>query len=121
MDKLSFKSFVWPRNPEYYRQEFSREPEYMEDADGSSKLVGVGPLRLVISGSGTFTGDTAHEDFRALAELCGSDEAGKLIHPIWGETTAYLAKLEMSQEPRADYVAYSFTFQAGDDYGNILD
>ena len=33
-----------------------------------------------------------------------------LIHPVWQAANAYFVKLELSQEPTADYVAYSFEF-----------
>ena len=33
-----------------------------------------------------------------------------LVHPVWMTTTAWFAGLELRQEPRRDYVAYSFEF-----------
>ena len=33
-----------------------------------------------------------------------------LVHPVWMTTTAWFAALELRQEPRRDYVAYSFEF-----------
>lgn len=35
---------------------------------------------------------------------------GVLAHPVWMTTTAWFAGLELRQEPRRDYVAYSFEF-----------
>ena len=35
---------------------------------------------------------------------------GVLVHPVWVATTAWFVGLEVEQEPRSDYVRYSFTF-----------
>lgn len=119
MDKLLYKSFSWPQNPEYYRQSFVREPVYVKDEEGNVTFEGLGPLKRTITGSGAFFGDTAYTDFQKLAALCDTAVAGALVHPIWGRVSAFLTKLEMTQEPRADYVAYSFTFQVADADGAI--
>lgn len=119
MDKLVYKSFTWPQNPEYYRQSYVREPVYVKDEEGNVTFSGLGALKRTITGSGAFFGETAYENFMELAALCDTDVAGALTHPVWGKVSAFLTKLEMSQEPRADYVAYSFTFQVADADGNI--
>ena len=33
-----------------------------------------------------------------------------LVHPVWQSAKAWLVKLHLLQEPRADYVRYSFEF-----------
>ncbi len=33
-----------------------------------------------------------------------------LVHPVWVATTAWFVGLEVEQEPRSDYVRYSFEF-----------
>ena len=35
---------------------------------------------------------------------------GTLIHPVWQTAEAYFVELSLRQEPRADHVAYAFTF-----------
>ena len=119
MNKLVFKDFVWPQNPEYFRQNFVREPVYIRVEDGEPVFSGMGPLKRTITGSGSFMGPAAYDDFRELIHLCKEKAAGVLVHPVWGEVNVYLVELEMAQEPRADYVAYSFKFQEADSDGAI--
>lgn len=33
-----------------------------------------------------------------------------LIHPVWQPSKAHFVKLELTQQPRSDYVAYRFEF-----------
>jgi hypothetical protein len=119
MDKLIFKGFTWPQNPEYFRQKFVREPNYVKVEDGEPVFSGMGPLKRTITGSGAFMGENAYTEFKKLIALCDAKEAGILKHPVWGDVNAYLLELEMAQEPRADYVAYSFTFREADTDGAI--
>ena len=42
MDKLKFKAFEWPENPETFRCSFEREPIFMRDGMG---LITAQPLR----------------------------------------------------------------------------
>lgn len=119
MEKLIFKDFEWPQNPEYFRQNFVREPVYIRVEDGEPVFSGMGPLKRTITGSGAFVGEAAYRNFRTLIDLCDDKSAGTLRHPVWGEANVYLVELEMAQEPRADYVAYSFKFQEADSEGAI--
>ena len=119
MDKLTYKDFVWPRNPEKYRQQYLRKPTYGEDEEGNTVFQGLGALKHTITGSGAFTGTDAWASFQQLADLCGDPLAGDLTHPVWGTVSAFLTELQMDQEPRENYVAYSFTFQAADENGDI--
>ena len=119
MSNLFFRGYVWPQNPETYRQSFVREPVYVKDEAGNVSFVGLGLLKRVVTGSGAFYGADAYENFRELAALCDNAAAGALTHPAFGTVQAFLTKLEMTQQPRADYVAYSFTFQVADDQGAI--
>ena len=35
---------------------------------------------------------------------------GLLVHPVWQTSNAYFVELSLAQEPRPDYVKYTFTF-----------
>ena len=61
-------------------------------------------------GPGEFAGERAYETFKALASIFYEETPGVLVHPVWMTTTAWFAGLELRQEPRRDYVAYSFEF-----------
>lgn len=119
MDKLKFKNYTWPNNPDHYRQSYEREPQYTTTPEGLDAFIGMGSKRLTITGSGVFSGDTAYGSFQALAEVFAQPEAGELVHPIWGKKTVYFTALEMTQEPRVNYVEYRFEFREADVNGII--
>lgn len=119
MDKLRFKSFVWPTNPEVYHEDFVRDALYAKTDDGDSVFSGMGPMKRVITGSGSFYGSDAYASFQALADLFAADGLGLLNHPYCGKKMVYFTKLQMSQSPKADYVAYSFEFKEADEEGAI--
>ncbi|HIR30851.1 MAG TPA: DNA circularization N-terminal domain-containing protein [Candidatus Faecousia faecavium] len=109
MDFLSYKTFVWPQNPHTYEEKMSREPQY-STSDGVTYFEGMGELKRIITGSGVFTGENAFEQFRTLAKLMDSSQPGNLEHPIWGIRYCYFTGLELTQEPKENYVSYKFTF-----------
>lgn len=109
MDFLSYKTFVWPRNPQTYREEYTREPQYYTE-DGVMLFDSMGEMRRVITGSGVFLGTDAFARFRALAALFEDKTPGNLNHPIWGIRYCYFTGLELTQEPRDNCVSYRFEF-----------
>lgn len=110
MDKIMYKTFLWPRNPEYYTVSYNRELVYNQETEAGQTAEMLGELRRTITGNGVFSGEGAWEDFQNLAALCEDAEAGWLVHPVWGRIFAFLVKLEMTQEPRENYISYSFQF-----------
>ena len=44
---------------------------------------------------------------------------GNLEHPIWGIRYCYLTGLEMTQEPKDNYVSYRFTFTGAQTNGVV--
>lgn len=109
MDYMSYKTFVWPNNPHTYREEYAREPQY-STVEGVASFDGMGQMKRIISGSGVFFGENAYESFRDLAKLFEDEEPGNLEHPVWGIRYCYFTGLELTQEPREDYVSYRFAF-----------
>lgn len=118
MDKLTFKTFTWPNNPETYREELEREPIHLKSGV-SWKYYGLHPAKRVITGSGAFFGPQAVENFKALAALFGDTEAGTLTHPVWGSRNVHFMALELTQSIKPEYVAYSFEFRETDENGNL--
>lgn len=109
MEKLSYKSFVWPQNPHTYKEEYIRQPHFFT-VEGETYYDGMGDMQRIITGSGTFFGETAYADFRTLANLFGESTAGNLEHPLWGIRYCYFTGLELTQEPRENCVSYKFQF-----------
>lgn len=119
MEKMSFKTFVWPQNPHTYREEYLREPIYLKNDLGYTVFDSMGAMRRTITGKGVFFGDTAFASFRALAALFADKTTGTLNHPVWGNRNVWFTALELTQEPRENYVSYSFTFREADSNGVI--
>jgi len=119
MDNLTYKSFTWPNNPEVYHEDYVREALYAKTDDGDTVFSGMGPMKRVITGSGAFFGSDAAATFTRLATVFSGPDKGALVHPVWGTRTAYFTKLQMTQSPKADYVAYSFEFREADEDGAI--
>lgn len=119
MDKLKYKFWTWPENPETFLIDAVMEPMYTVEEDGTIQYQGLGPLCRIITGSGVFHGADASEDFNALAVIMATGTAGDLVHPVWGTISAYLTGLKMEEGSRENYIVYSFTFREADESGTI--
>lgn len=115
---LKYKTYTWPTDPHTYREVLHREPLYTTQ-NGVSTYSKMGATHRVITGSGCFFGSDAYEDFQKLIDLAEDNSPGSLVHPVWGERHCYFTKLEMIQEPREDFVSYSFEFTEARSDGTI--
>jgi len=109
MDFLSYKTFVWPQNPYTYREVTTRTPVYVTQ-NGVTTYSGMSDLKRIITGSGVFYGEDAYEQYKKLQKLSEDMTAGNLEHPIFGIRYCYLTLLEVTQEPKENYVSYRFEF-----------
>ena len=109
MDYLSYKTFVWPQNPHTYREVTTRTPVYYTQ-DGETYFRGMSGTKRIISGSGVFCGEDAYNQYKKLQKLSEDMNAGNLEHPIFGIGYCYLTLLEVTQEPKENYVSYRFEF-----------
>ena len=115
---LKYKDYTWPNDPQTYREELYREPLYTTQS-GTTTYTGMSATHRRITGSGAFFGTAAYENFRELIALAEETSPGTLVHPVWGSRHCYLTKLELTQEPREDYVSYSFEFTQAKADGTI--
>ena len=114
---MRYKSFVWPHNPRIYEIEFRRSVYAHKIPFGRHVLQNMGMKMRVLRGAGEFTGEGAYDCFRELASVFYDERPGILVHPIWQNSNAYLVALSLKQEPREDYVSYTFEFwECFDDY-----
>lgn len=118
MDALIYKTFAWPVNPHTYKEVCYREPVYLT-ANGITDFVSMSEMGRVISGSGAFFGEGALGKFKELMKLFEDGSLGILDHPVWGQRLCYFSRLEMVQEPRDDYVSYSFEFLQAQADGSV--
>ena len=110
LSPMRYKNFVWPHNPRVYSITYERKLAVHKIPFGRHYLQSLGQTRRVLRGEGEFVGEGAYDTFKALASVFYEETPGTLVHPVWMTATAWFAGLELRQEPRRDYVAYSFEF-----------
>lgn len=113
LPQMRFKTFTFPHNPRTYSIEFGRDVVEHKVPNGTYILQNLGRKGRILRGEGEFYGENAYDTFKALATLFYAEEPGELYHPIWQTSRAYFIELKLNQEPREDYVSYSFAFQEG--------
>ena len=113
---MRFKDYVWPHNPKIYTIDYERVMSCAKVPFGLYCLQDLGRTRRVMRGEGEFSGPDAYAQFGKLANVFYSEGPGTLIHPLWQTASAYFVDLRLKQEPRPDYVSYSFTFWEELDY-----
>lgn len=107
---MRYKNYVWPHNPRVYTIDYERAMAEHKVPYGLYHLQDLGRRHRVMRGEGEFAGPDAYAQFGALANVFYSQGPGALIHPLWQTASAYFVELSLKQEPRPDYVSYSFTF-----------
>ena len=110
LSPMTFKTFVWPHNPRVYAITYERKMAVYKIPFGRHFLQSLGQTRRVFKGEGEFVGEGAYDKFKELATVFYEETPGVLVHPVWEATTAWFVGLEVEQEPRSDYVRYSFEF-----------
>lgn len=110
MVKMRYKSFTWPNNPKTYTISCERQTAVHKIPMGSFAVQDLGRTCTVLRGEGEFYGAGAYENYLRLLAVFQSDGAGALLHPMWQSAGAWFTRLSLTQEPREDYVAYSFEF-----------
>ena len=112
---MRYKDYIWPHNPRVYAISFQREMGAVKVPFGRYCLQDLGPGHRVMTGEGEFVGPEAYREFKKLATVFYDEGPGLLVHPVWQTSNAYFVELSLTQEPRADYVAYRFAFWEGYD------
>lgn len=107
---MQFETFIWPHNPTTFTLRYARELVVHPLPYETYTVEDLGAAPRVMEGVGEFFGKDAYRTFQALAALHDRAEPGMLIHPLWQCSKVYFDLLQAMQEPRADYVRYSFRF-----------
>ena len=110
LSAMQYRDFVWPNNPRVFTVEYRRTLHSYKLPFSGYVVQDLGLTNKIIRGEGEFTGPDAYDNFRRLAALFEDSRGGRLIHPVWPDMEAYFAKLSLRQEPREDYISYSFEF-----------
>ena len=120
MEKLKFKDFTFPENPETMSIQFVRPVLFERNTDGTVEFYGLGPGCRTLTGSGAFFGPLAYTRFITLSNMVYDSEPGTLELPILQDWSAYLTQVEATQTPTENYVAYRFTFREADAKGRVM-
>ena len=120
MEKLKFKDFTFPENPETMSIQFVRPVLFERKTDGMVEFYGLGPGCRTLTGSGAFFGPLAYTRFITLSNMVYDSEPGTLELPILQDWSAYLTQVEATQTPTENYVAYRFTFREADAKGRVM-
>lgn len=107
---MQYKGYVWPHNPRTYTIRYERKVAVHKIPFGRYAMQDLGLTRRVMTGEGEFYGPGAYDEFKKLATVFYQSGPGALIHPVWQSAKAYFVDLALAQEPRKDYVRYTFTF-----------
>lgn len=114
LSSMRFKDYTWPHNPETFVVEYRRQVAAHKIPMGGCVLQDLGVNCRILRGEGEFAGPGAYKEFRALAAVFQEDGPGMLVHPVWRTDRAYFVSLAVTEEPRPDYVRYSFAFWEDD-------
>lgn len=115
LEAMRYRDFVWPHNPKVYTIDYTRRMSEVGVPYGRYVLQDMGFARRILRGQGEFVGEGAYENFKRLASVFYRTGPGILVHPVWQSVSAYFTALSLRQEPRRDYVSYSFEFR--EEYG----
>jgi len=110
LSAMRYKDFIWPHNPRTFHVLWQRRVAVLDAPGGRFHVQELGKTCRILRGEGEFCGATAYADFERLVRTFRQDGAGTLVHPIWHSDAMYFTRLELTQEPRQDYVAYAFEF-----------
>lgn len=114
---MRYKNYIFPHNPRIYGISYERKIAVGKVPFGRYTMKSMGMTYRVLSGEGEFVGEGAYDEFRKLATVFYDEKPGLLYHPVWQLSNAYFVSLTLEQEPKENYVRYSFEFwEDYDDY-----
>lgn len=116
LSPMRYKGYTWPHNPRVYSIDYERKMAVHKTPFGLFRLQDLGRTNRIMEGEGEFVGEDAYEQFGQLANVFYDGGPGLLIHPLWQAANAYFVSLRLEQEPRPDYVRYSFSFWEDDSW-----
>ena len=118
LSPMRYKDYIWPHNPRVYTIDYERVMAQNKVPFGLYHLQDLGRACRVMRGEGEFAGPEAYTQFGALANVFYSPGPGLLIHPLWQTANAHFVELKLKQEPKPNYVSYTFTFWEDLDFYN---
>ena len=114
LSSMRYKNYTWPHNPKTFVVEYRRQIAAQKVPMGGCVLQDLGVNCRILRGEGEFAGPDAYEEFKTLADVFRQEGPGMLVHPVWQTDRAYFVSLSVMEEPKPDYVRYSFAFWEDD-------
>lgn len=108
--KMSYKGFEFPVNTGSIKAELSKKINTFHIPKGSARAQEICFNPAVISGGGSFTGDTAEEMAHMLIRAFQSEGAAYLFSPLFSPMKMYFSDLKLSADAENNQINYSFTF-----------
>ena len=109
----SLNSVVIPASVESF------DTQAFADCVSLTDVVFRGHAPVIESESGVFYGEDAYDQYKQLQKLVNDMTPGNLEHPIFGIRYCYLTMLEVTQEPKENYVSYRFEFTQAKTNGEV--
>ena len=110
LSPMRYKNYIWPHNPRVYSIDYEKKLVVHKIPFELYRLQNLGRTNRIMAGEGEFVGENAYSQFGMLANVFYENTPGLLVHPLWQVSSAYFVSLRLEQEPRPDYVRYSFVF-----------
>ncbi|HHV31049.1 MAG TPA: LysM peptidoglycan-binding domain-containing protein [Clostridiales bacterium] len=110
LQPMSYKSYVWPVNPETVRMEAARNLKEVALPFSGSVVQDLGAGRRMVSGAGRFTGSTCLDDYAQLESVFAAGGSGVLRLPGGQVLSAVFSCLKMTGKAGPDCITYEFTF-----------
>lgn len=110
LSPMRYKNYIWPHNPRVYSIDYEKKLVVHKIPFELYRLQNLGRTNRIMAGEGEFVGEDAYSQFGMLANVFYENTPGLLVHPLWQVSNAYFVSLRLEQEPRPDYVRYSFVF-----------
>ncbi len=117
LQPMSYKSYVWPFNPEKIQIEYVRNLREIKLPFSGSILQNLGCNKRVVTGMGEFIGSDCMAEFARLANVFAEGNDGMLKLTEIPPFTAAFSSLKMVGEAQPDCVTYEFEFFESTDSG----
>ncbi len=116
LQPMSYKSYVWPFNPETVQMEYVRNLREIKLPLSGSILQDLGCNKRVVTGKGEFVGTGCMAEFNRLAEVFADGKNGMLKLTGVEPFAAAFSSLKMVGEAQPDCVSYEFEFLESADF-----
>lgn len=107
---MYFGTYSWAQPPHTLRLRHTRKTELVADEAGNWSLQDFGDTGRVVEADGSFSGEHAYLYFQELVALYAAGTPKTLSLPTWGEMTALITELTLTEEPSELFLSYHIRF-----------